>query len=252
MIQIVAHRGASGEAPENTMASARLGWEKNADAVECDVHKSLDGRVIVMHDATTSRTTGVARKIAETSSADLRQLDASYSGKGGAKNEKIPFLEELVATLTPGKRLFVEIKCGPEVLDAVRDIVAEPAKNGQIVIIGFELATMAKAKEMMPGIPVMWLRSTEKDKQTGKYKTYSPDVIRQAVENHLDGLDLAGSGLDADFAKKVREAGLQLHVWTIDDPQLAMSLADLGVDSITTNYPDRIRRVVEEPGTTAK
>src|SRR5262245_28223442 len=71
-VDIVAHRGASFDAPENTVASAKLGWQQEADAVEIDIHLSKDGRIVVLHDADTKRTTAVVGKAAETSSADLR------------------------------------------------------------------------------------------------------------------------------------------------------------------------------------
>ena len=115
-VDIVAHRGASFDAPENTVASAKLGWNQDADAVEIDIYLSKDGRIVVLHDPDTKRTTGVVGKAAEMSSSDLRALDAG-SWKGTAwKDEKIPFLEEIIATVPAGRRLFIEIRCGPEIL----------------------------------------------------------------------------------------------------------------------------------------
>src|SRR5690349_6499814 len=115
-VDIVAHRGASFDAPENTVASAKLGWEQKADAVEIDIYLSKDGRIVVLHDADTKRTAGSVGKVVESTAEHLRTLDAGSWKGADWKGEKIPFLEEIIATVPEGGRLFIEIKCGPEIL----------------------------------------------------------------------------------------------------------------------------------------
>ena len=109
-VEIIAHRGASHIAPENTVVSANAAWENGADAVEVDIYLSADGKIMVIHDSTTKRTTGSDYKVGETDSGILRSLDAgSWKGTEFA-GEKIPFLEEIIETVPRGKRLYVEIK----------------------------------------------------------------------------------------------------------------------------------------------
>ena len=108
-VEIIAHRGASYLAPENTRASVMMGWEKKAD-VEVDVHLSQDNRIVVIHDSTTKRTTNQDLKVSETPSDVLHHLDAgSFKGEQFA-GEPIPFLADIIDTIPPPKKLFVEIK----------------------------------------------------------------------------------------------------------------------------------------------
>src|SRR4051812_564859 len=137
-IEIIGHRGASYDAPENTVASFKLGWEQQADADELDIYLSKDGQVVVMHDASTKRTAGLDRKIVDQTLEELKTLDAG-SWKGPQwKGEKIPTLAEALATMPEGKRFFIEIKTGPEILPALEKVLKESGKKPeQLVIIGF-------------------------------------------------------------------------------------------------------------------
>src|SRR3954469_16330395 len=120
--EIVGHRGESYDAPENTMASFNLAWERHDDVVETDVHLTKDGKLIISHDPHTFRTTGGPRHggqnlvIAEHTADELRQLDVGKWKAPVWAGQKMPLLEELLATIPdkPGKRVFIEIKIGPE------------------------------------------------------------------------------------------------------------------------------------------
>jgi len=129
-VEIIGHRGASFDAPENTLASVHLAWAQGADAVEIDVHLSLDGRLVAIHDANTRRTTRVNRKVARQTLAQLRALDAGRWKAPRWAGEKIPTLEEVLGTIPPGQRLFVEIKsradAAPELAAAKRRGSAAP------------------------------------------------------------------------------------------------------------------------------
>ncbi len=109
-MKIIAHRGASFDAPENTLAAIRLAWQQQADAVEIDVHLSRDRHLVAIHDFNTRKTTGRNRPVARQTLAQLRTLDAGQWKHPRWRGEKIPTLEEVLATVPPGKRLFIEIK----------------------------------------------------------------------------------------------------------------------------------------------
>src|SRR4051794_28328490 len=136
-IEIIAHRGYSQKAPENTVSSFKLAWENKADACELDLYLTKDGKVVIIHDKDTKRTTGVQKDVATSTLDELRTLDAgSWKGAQFA-GEKLPTLEEAIATMPLGKkRFFLEIKCGPEVVPAMTKIL-EPmrARADQVVII---------------------------------------------------------------------------------------------------------------------
>ena len=117
-VQIIGHRGASHDAPENTLSAFKLGYQQHADAVELDIYLTGDGKIAVLHDGDTLRISGVSNCVAQTSFEDLRKLEVGQWGKwtNKAYSEKIPSLEEVLPLIPEGKRLFIEIKCGPEIL----------------------------------------------------------------------------------------------------------------------------------------
>jgi glycerophosphoryl diester phosphodiesterase len=233
--KIIAHRGASRLAPENTLASVQLAWRLGADAVEVDVHLTQDGRIVAIHDPTTDRTAGTHLEVATTHSAYLRRLDVGSRRHPEFAGEPIPFLEEVLATIPPGRQLFVEVKCGPEILPRLEQILTRSGKRSQVVLIGFDLATMRAAKRHLPEVPAYWLR----DKRL--WTPYSVSLVKRAKACGIDGLDVHWSGVTRRFAAAVREAGLQLCIWTVDGPAHTRRLKALGVDGITTNRPGRFR-----------
>ncbi len=238
-LKIIAHRGASDLAPENTLASVELAWRLGADAVEVDVRLTRDGRIVAIHDETTDRTAGARLEVAASHSSQLRQLDVGRYKHPRFAGERIPYLEEVLQTLPPGRQLFVEIKCGSEILPPLVKIIAGSGKRSQIVLIGFNLATIRAAKAALPDVPTYWLC----DKRL--FLSYGRSIPAKARAGGLDGLDVHWSGLTRRFIRAVKAAGLQLYIWTVDDPVQALHLKALGADGITTNRPDWLRRRAE-------
>ena len=238
-VEIIAHRGASEDAPENTLSAVMLGWEQKADAVEIDVALSKDGQVVVHHDLTTGRLAGRDKPVEEQTVAELRQLDVGAWKGAEFRGERIPLLSEVLATIPSGRRLFVEIKGGPEEVPAIVKVIGEAGVGGdQVTIVGFRYGTMAEAKRLLPQVPVYWITR----QPAGGPDCRGAEMIAKAEAAGLDGLDLqAWDTIDAKFVRGVKAAGLDLHVWTVDDPAQARRLADAGVDGITTNRPGRLR-----------
>ncbi|HOE10920.1 MAG TPA: glycerophosphodiester phosphodiesterase [bacterium] len=245
-VEIIGHRGASYDAPENRVVSVLTAWKQGADSAEIDIHLTQDNRIVLMHDNNTERITGQVHKIAETSSDVLRQLDAGGWKDPKFTGEKIPFLEEILSTIPKGRKLYIEIKCGPEILPHLKTTIEKSGKKQQIVIIGFDLDTVAKSKELMPNLPAYWLKATEKEKDTGVLIPHGKELIQTAREKGLDGLDVQHSGVTREFVDAVHEAGLRLYVWTVNDPDEARRLKELGVDGITTDRPGWLRGQLAE------
>jgi glycerophosphoryl diester phosphodiesterase len=238
-VEIIAHRGASYVAPENTLAAVRLAWQQGAD-VEIDVHLSQDRRIVVIHDASTKRTAQVDLKVEETSASELRTLEVGRFKAEEFAGERIPFLDEVLAALPPGRKLYIEIKCGKEVLPLLWSQVRASGKMSQIVIIGFDLETVAASKKLID-VPTYWLKGMDKVKDTEEWIPHDPNLVQQARDEGLDGLDVHCAGVTPEFARAVKTSGLKLYVWTVDDPREAIRLVKLGVDGITTNRPDWLR-----------
>jgi glycerophosphoryl diester phosphodiesterase len=241
-MEIIAHRGASFDAPENTLTSLRLGYQQNADACEVDVHLTGDGHVVVFHDEDTARVAGVANRVVERTFAELRQLEIGQWGKWKGKgfSERIAALEEALALIPKRKRLFIEIKGGLEVLEPLAKTLAASGKNPeQTVLIGFDYETMQAAKVRLEHHAICWV--VEPPIGIRGYSTVQ-ELIRKAQAAAFDGLDLSKRfPIDRTFAEMVHEAGLKLYAWTIDDITTARKLAAAGVDGITTNRPGWLR-----------
>jgi glycerophosphoryl diester phosphodiesterase len=239
--EVIAHRGASAEAPENTLAAFRLGWQQG-DACELDIHLTKDGRIAVIHDATTKRTAGVDKPVVQQTLEELQALDAGGWKSPKYAGEKIPTLKEVLDLLPEKKRLYIEIKCGAEVLPELkRTVDAFPGKLGQLAIIGFSRETMVEAKRLLPALPVYWLASYAKNRQTGAYPEIG-NLIASCKASGLDGLDLDQKfPIDAALVGKVRAAGLKLLTWTVNDSEAAQKQALAGVDGITTDRPQELK-----------
>ncbi|HEY1109705.1 MAG TPA: glycerophosphodiester phosphodiesterase family protein [Opitutaceae bacterium] len=237
---LIAHRGASYDAPENTLSAVRLAWSQDADAVEVDVHLTSDGRLAVIHDDDARRTTRVERRVAELTLAELQRLDAG-SWKGGAfAGEPVPSLDAALLLVPPGRRIFVEVKSGAEALrELVRSLMRCRLNPAQVVVIAFDFATASAAKRQLARCEVCWI--VEQDSVDGALGL--AEIVRRAREGKLDGLDLEAAWVDATpgLAAQVRAAGLKLYVWTVDDADLARRLEAAGVDGITTNRPGWLR-----------
>ena len=234
---IIAHRGASYHAPENTLAAVRLAWELDADGVEIDVHLTPDKRIVVIHDATTKRTAKKNLTVGVTPSTELRNLDAGIVKFPKCAGQKIPFIEEILTTLPDNKKLFIEIKCGKEIVPLLRTTIIKKGKISQIVIMGFDLDTVSGAKKIMPELPVYWLVNTRTNGFTRKFLPYDSEIITRALASNIDGLSARYPGITGDFAEMVKSSGLELYAWTVNSHKEAVRLTKLGVDGIITNRP---------------
>jgi glycerophosphoryl diester phosphodiesterase len=241
-VEIIAHRGASRDAPENTLASLRLGFEQDADAVEFDVRLTRDDQIVLMHDPTTRRASGVDLALRETPLAVLKRLDVGKRRGIAWARERIPTLDEVLAILPPGKRMFVEIKCGPELLPPLQTVVRRMSSPAQIAIIGFDWETMREAKTLFPQSDVYWLSAFQRERANKNRKPSADRLIERALAAKLDGLDLLHTGVNAALVRKAHTAGLKVYVWTVDNPRRAQKLAALGIDGLTTNRPGWMRR----------
>jgi glycerophosphoryl diester phosphodiesterase len=246
-VEIVAHRGASYDAPENTMAATNLAWKQNADAVETDIYLGKDGKIIVFHDKTAKRTGGRDVPIADLTQAEARTLDAGSWKAPQFKGEKVPLLEEQIQSIPAGKRLLVEIKVGPEIVAELKRVfTATGANERNVTVISFNYETLKEVRKQLPHLKTLWLvghpAPDAKKAPNAKPPPSVDEMIRNAKAANLTGLDLQHTWplTDADL-KKIKSAGLELHVWTVNDVAIAKRWRDWGVVSITTDRPAWLR-----------
>lgn len=235
-IYYIAHRGASYDAPENTLASAKLAWKMNADAVEIDIQLSKDNQIMVIHDSNTKRTTGENYIVMNTNSDVLRKLDAgSHKGKK-YKGEKIPFLEEEIKALPKGKKLVVELKSRDNVLPKMEEIFQNHKKLNQLIFISFDKETIIKVKKLYPKNLCYWLCN---------HKEQLLANIQSVAEAGIDGLNLKYDIIDEQVMELSRKYKLDMAAYTVNDPEEAKRLINLGVRQITTDRPEWLKNQMQ-------
>jgi glycerophosphoryl diester phosphodiesterase len=241
-VEIIAHRGASYDAPENTLASMKLAWEQKADAIELDLWLSKDGKLVVIHDSDTKRFGGLTNKIATQTWQELQQFDVGSWKNARFKGERIPTLESILETVPPGKRAVLEIKCGPEILpEFVRVVRASRRKPAELAVISFNFETLRDSKARLPELEHYFLSDYKTNTTTGRLPELAP-LIAQAKSAKFDGLDLQFKWpVDKAFVANVKSAGLKLLVWTVNDVTVARRMVDAGVNGITTDRPAWLR-----------
>jgi len=244
---LVGHRGASHDAPENTLAAFNLAWEQGADGIEGDFYLSSDGQVVCIHDKDTERTAGVKYVVAKTPFETLRSLDVGAWKDPVFKGERIPLLSEVLATVPEGKYMIVELKTGPEIVEPAKKVIEESTvKPEQILFICFNDQTAAECKKQMPHIRCHWL-SGYKENKTKQLKPGVEEVLSTLHRTHVDGFgsEAKPDHFDAAFLNRLKEGGCkEFHVWTVDDPEVGRFYQKFGPWGITTNRPEWLRKQI--------
>lgn len=243
---IVAHRGASADAPENTLAAFQLGFEQGADAIEGDFRLTRDGRVVAVHDRDLARTTGDPRRVDEVTLEEMRSLDAGSWGSWkdrGFEGASIPTLAEVLAIVPEGKGILIEIKDSPRIVERLVAVLeASGIGTDQVAVISFDPEVVASLKRSSPRWKALWLTSFRSE--DGAWTPSVEEIVSTARRIRADGVDVHAEPavVDETFAKQIRDAGLELHTWTVNDAALAKRLVAIGVSSITTDRPGALRR----------
>lgn len=241
---IIAHRGASYDAPENTLAAFRLAWEQGADGIEGDFYLTADRQIVCFHDKDTQRVAGVKHVIAETPFATLRALDVGAWKGPQFRGERMPTLAEVLTVVPSGKKIFIELKVGVEIVPGVMDAIdASEVKDEQIVIISFDADAVAECERRRPGIRTQWLTDF-KQQEDGAWR---PTVDTVALNLRRSGADALGSKANPEALNQAFLANLcaadvcEFGVWAVDDPELARFYIEHGAWSVTTNRPGWLR-----------
>lgn len=249
---IVAHRGASHAAPENTLAAFELAWQQGADVIEGDFYLTADKEIVCLHDNKTDRTAPGQKSYvpAEATLAQLRTLEVGAWKNAKFAGQKIPTLQEVLATIPSGKKIFVEIKCGVEILPVLKEqLAASGLQPEQIVLICFDINVVTQARKTMDEYQTNWLTSYRRHPVTRSLTPTTATILETLKKSSASGLGTKDemAAINADLVTKVHAMGLGMHAWTVDDPKTARSLQQLGFDSITTNQPAMIRAALAPP-----
>ena len=240
----IAHRGASGTFPENTLSAFRAAIDAGADMCELDVQLTHDGAVVVIHDDTVERTTDGKGEVAKLTLEELKRLDAGVKfnarnltpnpfprGKGDRILERVPTLDE-VFDVTSGKcGLNIELKAGG-VESQVAQIMQARNAFGDSIVSSFDWDYLKKIQQLHFNIRV-GLLAEEKP----------VDLMMNAVAMRAHSINPRWDMVTADLCKAAHERDLKVYTWTVDSDARMRALIECGVDGIMTNYPERLRTV---------
>lgn len=228
---ICAHRGASIQAPENTVAAFRRAGELGADMFELDVSLTRDGEMVIMHDATVDRTTDGTGKVSDLTLAEIKNLDAGSWKDPRFTGEPVPTLEDTFVN-RDGQMINVEIKANvPNVEETADKVVALVRKYGlqkNVVVSSFSAAALERVYADDPTIPTGFLFGA---------------TIPKAFPRGIAAVHPHYSVVTAKFVAWARGNGWQVNPWTINDPKEMRRLMDLGVDMIITDAPDTLKQL---------
>jgi len=249
MTLVVAHRGASRDAPENTMEAFRRAVEAGADAIECDVHLTADGELAVVHDATLERTTDRTMAVASTTMADLRSADAGWAFPGPdgtypfrGEGLTVPTLREVVAWLPAGVGLAVEIKA-PEAVERMVAALAGSAvrEAGLVSVVSFHEAALDQSRSLAADLPTGLLLVPGDSFERGL--TWCVEHGHAAVLPYEADLGADPIPLVQHAARLDRRVGC----YVVNDPDRMQQLAAAGVWGFVTDVPDVARAVLRPP-----
>ena len=229
---VIAHRGASVLAPENTISAIEKAVDVGAIAVEFDVRRTSDKRLILMHDATLARTTDGRGKVRTTPWAAIEPLNAGSWFDGKFEDERVPLLEDALRALGPNAIAAVELKTAEPVLTDLRRIIADQHATGRVVIFSFKVKQIRDAKRLLPSTPVLLL--LDPDKLSGGY---SKELIQKGISTAPDAIGLNESGVTEAIVNRFQQSNIPVFVYTVDDPRRVARMVELGVDGIISNRP---------------
>jgi glycerophosphoryl diester phosphodiesterase len=232
--RVVAHRGASRVAPENTLSAIALGYRTGAAAVEIDVHLTRDRHVVVIHDYSTLRTAGVDRKIAEQTLAQISKLDAGSWFAPQFAGESIPTLRDVLTTVPEGRTLFVEIKTMSTAVPAIAEVIDS---DPRVAVQSFSQAVLLEMNRVAPGVPTYWLAPSPLDPTTRVHVPLNPVSVALAQRLHCRGIALDARGSSPEVLETAQIAGLETYLWTVDDLDDVARFARMGATWIETNEP---------------
>ena len=248
---MIAHRGASGVAPENTLAAFARALDQGADMLELDIHLSRDGIPVVIHDATLERTTNGHGRVVEYDLAALKQLDAgSWFAKEYA-GERIPTLDEVLTLVNGRAPVIIEFKWDkeegyyPQMATKVATIIRAHQASDWCWVQSFEQRYLDEMYRLLPEVPLVkcfigvWSGPLGFYYDTGfHWGNYRPDAQIYRPAAHLTGLNFYYRTLTRSQIANWHQAGLQVWSYTVNDSKNMNKQVNLGADGIITNYPD--------------
>lgn len=232
--KIIGHRGVPHLAPENTMASFKKAVELGAEGLETDVHKTKDGKLVLIHDEKLERTTDGSGLVGQYTLSELQEFSAGIRFSPEFKDERIPTLEEFLDFVSEkGVYINIELKTGvveyPGLEQDVIDALHRYHMEGRVILSSFNHESLRTCKKIDSSVPTGIL-----------YMCGMVEPWIYAKRIGMDALHPLYLSIRPEMMESIRENGLQLNPWTVDEPEAMKAMIDIGVSGIITNYCDRL------------
>lgn len=231
-MQIIAHRGASGYAPENTLAAIRLALEQGARAVEIDVHQTRDHELVVLHDENLKRVGRKKGKIKDLRLSELAGVDVGSWFNRRFQAERVPRLEQVLDLLEGRAELHLEIKRGsgfyPGIEERVVDLLHKRRALKTTLVSSFDHAALYSVRSLDPAVRLGYLLGL----------TRLPTAFRETSELKAESLNISMRQASARRVRAAHARGLKVLVYTVNEAAHAVRLEKMGVDAVFSNFPD--------------
>ena len=234
---IIAHRGESHLAPENTLAAINLAWGNGATAVEIDVQLTIDKQIVVIHDEDTKRTGDQKKTVKKSKLSELQSVDVGLYKDEQWKGERIPTLTEVLNTVPNNGKIIIEIKCNNEIIPyLISEIKKSQLKVTQIEIISFDYTVISEIKTQIPEYKILWLLDLDYYYPAWILRVNKKRILEKITRSNLNGINVwAGKVINEQFIEYFKHHGLLVYTWTVNDVKVAERLINQGVDAITTD-----------------
>ncbi|MFC7395333.1 glycerophosphodiester phosphodiesterase [Scopulibacillus cellulosilyticus] len=251
----ISHRGASGYAPEHTIASYKLAKKLKGDYIEIDLQMTKDGRLVAMHDETLDRTTNGSGLVKDYTLDDIKKLDAGtwfnkkYPEKANPNyvGLKVPTLGEIIQTFGRSANYYIETK-SPDVYPGMEEkllnilnkykLIGPNSQSGKVIIQSFSKDSLLKIHSMDANIPLIQLLSYSQNAEISQNEINN-------IKKYAVGVGPNYQAINRGYVQKVRNNGLLIHPYTVNDKDDMKKLLDWGVTGMFTNYPDVLRNLIK-------
>ena len=233
-VAVTAHRGAKVHAPENSMAAFREAHDAGADFIELDVQRTRDGAVVVIHDGDLMRMAGDPRKVRDLALADLATIDIGSRHGPQYASELVPTLEDVIRFARGKLRINIELKYNvpdPDLAPAVIELLRREDFLDQVVITSLDHAALRQVESIEPAL------------RTGLIVTAA---VGNVVRTDTDFVSLNSARATSDLVRRAHAAGKEVHVWTVNNPEVMLRMIERSVDNVITDDPATLARVMRE------
>jgi glycerophosphoryl diester phosphodiesterase len=237
-VVVIAHRGASSYAPENTLAAFDLALQMGARHLELDVHVTRDDHIVVIHDENVDRTTNGAGPVASHTLSALKALDAGSWFAPRFSGERIPTLAEVFDRYKGQTHIHTEIKGhSADLAKRTAELIRRHGMVAQVTITSFQPARLEETRAHAPELPTGWLVTEITDA-----------VIAQARAMGLTQLCPRASTVTPALVARLRDAGFVVRAWGVADEDLMRAVVKAGADGMTVNFPDKLIAYLKDHG----